>query len=166
MRIRVAVGVVAGRGVGVPVPGIAAALGNRGGGMLRVVDGEMQGDDAVAAGGSPVGDGVCGSVGAGGVGMSVPGVAAAGGDGLHALRGDAVFNVDGDADRLTGTPVVEPCDGVSGCRCWIGYETRGTQTIAPDVGSGTRGHNEGALVEVYDGVAGDGYHGDGRDGEV
>ena len=169
VHVRVGVEIGAALGVGLPVagtPGVAAAFGNGNGIMCRFMDGEVQGDNTVATVGGPAGDGVGGSVGAGSIGVPVPSVAAAGSYGLDTLRGYALFNVDGDADGLTCAQVVVPRDGVGGCRCWIGYETRGTQPIAPNVGFGTRGHNGGALVEEYVGVAGYGHHRDGRDGEV
>ena len=53
------------------------------------LDGEVQGDDTVATGGGPVGDSVRRGVGAGSVGVSVPGVTAASREGLNALCGGA-----------------------------------------------------------------------------
>ena len=156
-------------GVGLPVagtPGVAAAFGNGNGIMCRFMDGEVQGDNTVASVGGPAGDGVGGSVGAGSIGVPVPSVAAAGSDGLDTLRGYALFNVNGDADRLTRAQVVVTRDCIGGGRCRRDYETRGVQSIAPNVGFSTRGHNDGALVDEYAGVAGDGHHRDGRNGEV
>ena len=156
-------------GVGLPVagtPGVAAAFGNGEGIVCRFMDGEVQRDNTVATVGGPAGDDVGGSVGTGSIGVPVPSVATAGGDGLDALCGGAVSDVDGDADRITGTPAVVTRDGVGGCRCWKGYEPRVVYSIAPDVGFGTRGRNDSALVEEYVGVARDGHHRYGDDGEV
>ena len=109
------IGATLGVGLSVAVvPGVAAALGDVVGRVLRVVDGEVEGDDAVAAGGGPAGDCVGRGAGAGGVSVPVPGVATASGDGLHALSRDAVAHGDGDADGLTGAAVGGAGDGIGG----------------------------------------------------
>ena len=167
--IRVAMQIGAALGVGLSVavgPGVAAALGDGEDCTLRVVDGQVQGDDTVAAGMGPAVDSVGRGTGAGGVGVPVPGVAAASGNSLHTLRGDAVAHGDGDAGGLAGAPVGKAGHGVGGGGG--GCHGDGTVVCArgPYIAAGAARGERGALVAVDISVAGNGHDRDGLDGEV
>ena len=168
VAVGVAVEIGAALGVGLPVagsPGVAVALGNGEGCVLRMEDGEVQGDNTVASGGSPVGDGVRGGAAAV-IGLPVPGETAAGGDVLHALRGDAGSHFDCDAGRRAGTSISLSSNRVSGGAGWRDGDGIGVRPGGPDIAVGAVCGERGALIKVYETIASDGHQRDGLDGEV
>ena len=127
---------------------------------------EVEIHDTIAAIGGPVRECVGRSVGALGVGVSVPGVAVASRDGLNVIEGDAVAHGDGNAGRGAGASVSSASDRVGG-----GDDGRHSDGIVvaargPYIAAGAACGERGALIAIYVSVARNGYHGDGFDGEV
>ena len=147
-------------------PSVTAALVGCSGGVLRVEDGEVQGDDAVATGSGPADDGVCGSAVVGGVGLPVPSIATAGGDGLHALGGNAGPHIDGDAGRCAGASVSVSGNGVGGGTGGRHGDGIGIRTCGPNIAVGAVCGERGAFIEMDETIAGNGYIRDRLDGEV
>ena len=98
--------------------------------------------------------------------MPVPGVAAASGNSLHTLRGDAVAHGDSNADGCAGATVGGARYGVGG-GC-VRSHGDGTVVTAcgPHITTGAARGERGALVTVDISVAGNGHYRDRLDGEV